>query len=247
MERKRFEGLKNVVKFNFQKYLLAAFVGIIGLVLLFTTENNILFFLGICCQTTWLLIFNSLLVSFWIYDYSPLYKLEFLNDQVDKSALKILNISSGFDEIGGVLKSKFPKAEIRNMDIFKALPQRELSIQLAKKQNSSGQTEELESLQIPLDSGSMDIIVLFFAAHEIREDSYRQDFFYDLNRVLKSGGTLFITEHQRDLSNFLAYSFGFLHFYSNKLWLDLFRKTRFNISEEITENPWVKTYKLKGA
>lgn len=247
MERKKFEGVQNVAKFNFPKYLLATGIGIVGFVLLLNTENPILYFLAVFSQTTWILIFNSLFISYWIYDYSPLYKLEFLNSQVKKPTQKILNISSGFDEIGGVLKSKLPKSEIIDVDIFKALPQKERSIKLAKKQNEKNPTLELESFKIPFDSNSIDVIVLFFAAHEIRDEEDRLNFFKELNRVLKSGGFMFITEHQRDLPNFLAYSFGFLHFYSNKLWMNLFRKTGFKISNQIRENPWVQTYKLQKA
>ncbi len=41
-------------------------------------------------------------------------------------------------------------------------------------------------------------------------------FFNELNRVLKPNGQIVVTEHLRDLNNFLAYNIGFFHFLQDR-------------------------------
>lgn len=245
MKRKKFEGVTNVVKFNYPKYLAAGIIAIIAMVLIFTTKNIFIFYLALFSQLSLVLMINSLIVSYLVYDYSDLYQLQFLNNISLTQNLKMVNISSGFDEIGDALESKFSGLNVINIDIYKALTKKEHSIQIANSTKSKRDRVQIENFKIPLDSVSADIIILFFAAHEIRDSSDRQRFFKEIKRILKPEAKVFIIEHHRDVNNFLAFNFGFLHFYSKKIWMDLFSQTGFKVSEITIENPWVKTYKLQ--
>lgn len=245
MKRKKFQGLLNVVRFNYSKYLAASLIGILGLFFLLSTEDNTIQLMAILSQTSWLVILSSLIASYWVYDRSNLYDLKFLENELAKSKTKIINIHAGFNEIGEILNLKYPNAERHHFNIYPALSQKEKSIQIAERQGSSCRSIELRSFQIPLKSNLADLTLLFFAAHEIRNPENRLAFFKEIKRVQKKGGQVFITEHHRDLANFMAYNFGFFHFYTKKTWQLLFIKSGFQIVDIVKQNPWVSTYKLE--
>ncbi len=245
MQRTKYQGLVNVLKFNLPKYLLGLLFGLLGIYLLVSTENEMLRIIGLISQTSWLLMALSLIVSHWIYDISPLYSLDYLKDIPLDQNSQIVNISAGFDEIGDLLKDKYPKQTIEHLDIFKSLEKRETSIKIARKQNPKEELNQVLDFKLPLESNSKDLILLFFAAHEIREHENRILFFEELKRILKPGGRILLTEHQRDFYNFVAYTFGFFHFFSQKTWLDLFKRTGFQLNRIRKENPWVKTFNIQ--
>lgn len=245
MNRTKYQGLVNVLEFNLPKYILGFLVGIMGLFLLLSTNNSIVQLFALLSQISWLLILVSLVVSHWIYDISSLYKLEALTDIELPENAQIVNVSAGFDEIGDVLKIKYSMHKIEHLDIFKSLAKKEISIKLAQNRKLRDSKIQVEDFKIPFESDSKDLVILFFAAHEIRDSKSRILFFKEIRRVLKGGGRVLITEHQRDLNNFLAYTLGFYHFYPQKTWLKLFKTTGFRLQKTRKENPWVKTFKIQ--
>ena len=50
-------------------------------------------------------------------------------------------------------------------------------------------------------------LFLLLAAHEIRNDEERVNFFKQLKNVLSPAGKIIVVEHQRDIYNFMAYNF----------------------------------------
>ena len=52
--------------------------------------------------------FISLSVSYYIYDYSDLYTLKWLDFLNIKDNTTIVNINAGFDETSSILRDKFP-------------------------------------------------------------------------------------------------------------------------------------------
>ena len=91
---------------------------------------------------------------------------------------------------------------------------------------------------------SADKIFVIFAAHEIRNEQERLDFFKELKRVIKPTGEIFITEHLRDVPNFLAYNIGFLHFYSKLNWFQVFELTGLSLKSEQKITPFISTFTL---
>ena len=77
-------------------------------------------------------------------------------------------------------------------------------------------TRSINTSNIPLPEDSADKIFVTLSAHEIATDDERIAFFTALKRSLKPAGQIVVTEHLRDLPNFLAYTIGFFHFLSLK-------------------------------
>lgn len=69
-------------------------------------------------------------------------------------------------------------------------------------------------------------------------------FFNELKRILKPKGEIVITEHLRDVSNFLAYNIGFFHFYSKSTWLKIFKSAELNMQKEEKLTSFISTFTL---
>jgi ubiquinone/menaquinone biosynthesis C-methylase UbiE len=102
----------------------------------------------------------------------------------------------------------------------------------------------METCLLPFADNSFNKVLAIFSAHEIRNDEERVAFFKELRRVTKPSGQILVTEHLRDVNNFLAYTVGFMHFFSKASWRDTFRKSDLNIVEEIKTTAFVTTFIL---
>ncbi|MEO1451461.1 MAG: methyltransferase domain-containing protein, partial [Bacteroidota bacterium] len=221
MESKRgpFQGVLNIIRFNWHFYLIAG-IGIVGLFVVMNwlpDSFQIWGWLGI-----FLVIFPlsvSLLVSWYVYDLSGLYHLKWLNEEVLPSDALLVNIHAGFDETSSLLKTKFPEANLRVLDFYDPALHTEVSIRRARKAYPPYPgTESISTQKLPFASNSVDRVCLIFAAHEIRDEAERIAFFRELKRILKPDGKVWLTEHLRDIPNFLAYNIGFLHFHERSTW-----------------------------
>jgi ubiquinone/menaquinone biosynthesis C-methylase UbiE len=93
--------------------------------------------------------------------------------------------------------------------------------------------------KLPEAANALDAVFLIFAAHEIRKVAAREQFFHELFRVLKPGGTVLLVEHLRDAKNFAAFGPGFLHFLPAKEWLRLADHAGFLKTAQDTITPFV--------
>jgi SAM-dependent methyltransferase len=243
--RKPFQGISNIIRFNWHFYMLS-----IGLILFILLLNNYLekhyqiYGIIVC----FLIVFTtiiSLLISYFVYDLSDLYTLNWL-DKIDVSeAQKIVNINAGFDETSALIKAKFPRNELIVFDFYDPQKHTEISIKRARKTYPPyPETKSIMTSKLPLENNSIDLILLTLAAHEIRDETERILFFKTLNSVLKSSGKIVITEHLRDFPNFLTYNIGFFHFFSKKLWLNTFKAAGLNIVEEMKITPFISVFIL---
>ena len=74
----------------------------------------------------------------------------------------------------------------------------------------------------------------------------RTAFFRELRRVLKPDGEIFVTEHFRDLPNFLAYTIGCFHFLSRaRTWERTFAEAGLRIAREQKTTPFITTFILE--
>lgn len=122
----------------------------------------------------------------------------------------------------------------------------EVSIKRARKKYPPyPQTKKIETLKIDLESNSIDKVFVIFSAHEIRNREERIIFFSELNRILKPKGQIFVIEHLRDVSNFIAYNIGYFHFYSKSTWLNTFNKSNLKLSSEMKSTPFISIFTLE--
>lgn len=242
LKRGPFQGVVNIVRFNWHFYLLGLLV--------------ILALIGICpllpewlktlCEFVYTLAliatFVSLFISYLIYDQSKLYQLEWLPDL---NGQQVLSVTAGFDEVSEILKSKSKSIHLSVCDFYDPHKHTELSIRRARKAYPphSG-TISVVTDSLPFSNHRFNYILAILSVHEIRDPEERITFFKELVRVLHPGGTIYVTEHLRDLPNFIAYTIGAFHFHSRSTWKATFEKAGLTIDREILNNPFIRTFIL---
>lgn len=133
IRRKPFQGVTNIIKFNWHFYVIAVIVAIISifcnrfLVSVFHFVNKIFITLGITS------VIISLLVSWYVYDYYNLYSLSWLDQINIVSGKKIININAGFDETSAIIAQKYKPSNLTVLDFFDPILHTEISIARARK------------------------------------------------------------------------------------------------------------------
>jgi len=244
LNRKPFQGVYNIIRFNWHFYLLAGlFAVVLSLVSLYLPVHFQPYLWGF----TTLFIFTtviSLIVSFYVYDVSPLYHLKCLPNSNNKN---ILNINAGFDETSNIIKKKYPNCNLKICDFYNPQQHTEISIKRARKAYPPVKgTLQVNTNKLPFSNNTFDFVLAILSAHEIRNEKERIDFFKEMNRVIKNNGHIYVTEHLRDLSNFMAYTIGFFHFHSKKSWSKTFQQAGLVVKKEIKTTPFITTFVLEN-
>ncbi|MFN4314728.1 MAG: methyltransferase [Chitinophagaceae bacterium] len=236
--RKPFQGVSNIVRFNWHFFVVATIL-VAAIFLL----GDGLFPEGYAKALAFLLaavVLIPLFVSWYIYDYSDLYKLNWLEEEKGEKLNSIWNIHAGFDETSMILKKKFPHAELMVFDFYDSTKHTEISIRRARRSQPIYEGTIPISINNPkLPDRDPDCILLIFAAHEIRNRQERAEFFALLRKRMKANCKLYILEHFRDLPNLLAYSFGAFHFYSRTEWEATASLAKLEIIRKQSVNPFV--------
>lgn len=243
VNRKPFQGLWNIIRFNWHFYIIAIIV-IIGLLLgaSFLNQNaRVIIYILVGLVSVPPIV--SLLASYYVYDVSDLYQLNWIDVQHNEGL--IVNIHAGFDETSALLKAKFPHASLLVLDFYNPVKHTEISIKRARKAYPPFPgTLNTNTSSLPIADHTADKIFVIFSAHEIRNNVERIQFFKELNRVITPNGKVFIAEHLRDLPNFLVYNVGFFHFYGKKNWLRIFHEAGFSVQQEEKMTPFISSFKL---
>lgn len=243
--RKPFQGVANIIRFNWHFYALS--FGLLFLVfwLIDYFIEPIKLFLYIIALLSLISMVVSLLVSYFVYDLSGLYNLNWLEPDISKGKGRILNIHAGFDETSVLLSEKYPNAELTIFDFYNPEKHTEISIKRARKAYPPFPgTKSVNTSSLAMGNSAMEKAFVIFSAHEIRNLEERISFFKELNRVLTEDGEIIVTEHLRDLPNFLAYTIGFFHFYSKKNWLYVFNSAKLGVKRQIKITPFITTFIL---
>jgi hypothetical protein len=231
--RRPFQGVRNIIRFNWHFYALAA-----GLILLMAA-----FHWCIPAVVVFVPMAISLIASLYIYDLSGLYALAWVEPG---AAGTVVNIHAGFDETSAQLTRKFPGVHLLVFDFYDPVKHTEVSVKRARRAYPPFPgTRRIVTNVIPMEEGSADRVFVTFSAHEIRDDSERLVFFKELNRVVHPAGYIQVTEHLRDLPDFLAYNIGAFHFLSRKSWLSIFAAAGLRIRSEKKINPFITTFILE--
>ena len=246
MERVRrpFQGVWNVVRFNWPFYLLS-----VGLTLLLLLSGRILDEPHRGCTTIAGLVLIGIallssLVTFYIYDLSGLYRLHWSGQCPPAPASSIS--TPALMKRAALLQERFPDSELIVFDFFD--PQRHTEASIRRARNACPPfpgTRSMSTSNVPLPEGSADRIFVTLSAHEIRDSDERIAFFKALKRCLKATGQIVVTEHLRDLPNFLAYTIGFFHFLSVAAWNKTFREAELRIAAKCKTTPFITTFVLE--
>lgn len=217
--RGRCQGVLQILRFN-RPFYLRTLAGVMAALLLAPYVPDFwrtLLLAGTLPALFWLA--SSLLVSWYVYDRSPLYRFGWLAGRLSASPRRWVNIHAGFDETSHLLAALFPVAEGRVLDIHDPGEMTEPSIEEARRLvRSPIPAEPADFRALPLPDGSCDAAFLIFAAHELRCHDARVQLFREVVRSLRPGGKLILLEHLRDCANFVAFGPGFLHFLSELAW-----------------------------
>lgn len=245
VSRKPFQGITNIVRFNWHFYLLA--LALLAVLHIGKYLFPIAFhpFIAICGLIILLSLAVSLIVSFYVYDLSNLYKLNWLQLCIPARA-KIINIHAGFDETSALLSENYPQATLVVFDFYDSAKHTEVSIKRARRVYSSFPgTKAITTRHVPLHAGSADVIFCILSVHEIRDSEERIHFFQQLNESLNDAGKIVVVEHLRDLFNLLAYNIGFLHFYSEREWWHTFQSAGLAIAQQKKITPFITAFILQ--
>ena len=241
MGRLRFQGIVNVVRFNWHFYLLAFLLA------------AIIFFSGQLLDQPLLFIVSGILVaqalisiavSHIVYDRSRLYDLAWFDRLNIADTSDMLNIHSGFDETSAALTRKFPRAAIRVFDFYDQKSHTEVSIKRARLAAGETNAIKVATTELPIVDNSVDLCCVVFAAHEIRDNAERARFFRELRRAARGSGRIVVTEHLRDVPNMFAYNIGAYHFLPRSTWLATFADADLNLVDEFKITPFVTTFVL---
>ena len=248
MERLRgpFQGVTNIIRFNWHFYLLAVAILVI-LILLFPHTGGLMHvaFLLLIAGIT-ITTLTSLIISWYIYDASQLYQLNWLDNFGLSSATHLINIHAGFDETSALLQAKFPHATLNVLDFYNPAKHTEVSIKRARKAYPPFPgTQSVSTTTLPVSAASAEAVFVILSAHEIRDAAERTAFFLELKRGIKPFGKIIVTEHLRNVPNFLAYTIGFFHFLSRNTWLRTFKAAGLTIVAEQKITPFITTFVLQ--
>lgn len=243
--RKPFQGLFNIIRFNWHFYAFALLFSLTIAALLFYWPSGLDWALYLVLIGTILSTLLSLLASYYIYDVSNLYTLNWLDGiEIPKNA-NLLNINAGFDETSYLLHQKYPTANLQALDFYNPLKHTEISIERARKAYPPyPRTQTIETTNIGISANTIDCIFLILAAHEIRDIKEQIAFFKALKSTLKQQSNIVVVEHSRDLYNFMVYNFGFFHFFGQKRWWHVFNSAGLNLNQQSKITPFITVYFL---
>jgi hypothetical protein len=245
-KRKRFEGTLNILKFNWHFFALAFGSILVTLALVQFLPSAFSIYGNLFILITATSVFLSLLASFYIYDHSNLYTLNWLPANQPTSGARVLNFHAGFDETSFLLAGKYPGANLEAFDFYDPVKHTEVSIKRARKVASVYPgTLPISTSSLPVQSEYADLIFTILAAHEIRDKQERIKFFKLLQESLTPNGRIIVVEHLRDVSNFLVYSLGAFHFLSRSEWMQTFRLAGLHLEKELKITVFVSAFFLQ--
>lgn len=202
--------------------------------------------LAAAMPAAWWLV-SSLLVSYHIYNRSPLYSLRWLHTCLSAAPRRWLNLHAGLDETSHRLMALFPSAEGRTVDIYDPREMSEPSIAEARRLATAPRhAESADWSSLPLPDHQLDAAFLIFAAHELRHEPARVRLFREIARVLRPGGELVLVEHLRDWSNFAAFGPGSLHFFSERVWQRAADAACLRRKQRISLTPFIRVFVLES-
>jgi hypothetical protein len=221
LHRGRFDGVRQILRFNRPLFLVAAAVEIAGAALL----------AGGLVPAGWRLLLAAVLAlaAFWagatlavahgVYDRSGFYSFGWL-PALPRGLGRWINVHAGFDQTTDPLRAAFPHACGIAIDLFDPAVMTEKSIRRARRTAAPVAGTRAGRFDAwPVDDAEADAVFLFFAAHELRTPAQRAALFAEAQRALDSGGAVVMVEHLRGAANLAAFGPGAFHFHPRSAWI----------------------------
>jgi hypothetical protein len=239
-----------IVRFNWPFYVVAIAVNLgVGALLVASLLPRPLALLAIAAAGVsdgWLLV--SLVVSHYIYDRSGVARGEWADQVAARTIDSAAVFHAGHDEASAVARRRLPGVPVQVFDFFDPTKNTEASLRRARRlAGDAARATPIKVDAVPLESGTLSLACLVFAAHEIRAAAPRAAFFSELARVLAPDGRLVVVEHLRDGWNALAYGPGALHFLSRGAWLQTFTAGHLVVRHEGRITPFITVFELERA
>jgi len=242
-KRGAFQGVWNIIRFNWHFYVVYLVALVVLAILAFVLSGFWPWVMLALMAAATLSTGLSLWASYYVYDASKLYELNWL--ETPQKVANIININAGFDETSVLLAAKFPESDLQVMDFYNPEKHTEVSIKRARKAYPPyAGTVRVATNRLTLPDKQADLIMNILAAHEIREEQERIAFFKELKRVLKPNGEIVVVEHLRDWANFLVYNLGFFHFQSKATWLRTFKAAGLQVKTTHKHTPFLTIFTL---
>jgi SAM-dependent methyltransferase len=238
-------GAIKIVRFNWPWYAGAAAVLLAGAALLgadaLGPAASAALAAVLLVAAFWLV--TSIAVSHFVYDRSPVSRGGWL-DRVDASRVRRAAVfHAGVNEAASTVNRRLANADVRTFDFYDA--SRNGTPSLVRGRAIDGSVGERAAADgIPLEDGAIDLGLVVFAAHEIRDAADRARFFRELARSLAPEGRILVVEHLRDAWNLLAYGPGAFHFLSRRTWRRSFTEGGLRLIGEEPCTPFVRVFEL---
>jgi SAM-dependent methyltransferase len=185
----------------------------------------------------------SLAVSHFVYDRSAIARGTWI-ETVDPRAVRRAGVfHAGLNEAAPAVERWLPAAEVRAFDFHGRAGVVTPSLERARR-GADGSAAAPCPGGFPLPDGALDLGLVVFAAHEVRDDDARGALFAELKRVLAPAGRILVVEHLRDAWNFLAYGPGAFHFLSRATWRRAFAAGGLALLRESRCTPFVSVFEL---
>ncbi len=137
--RKPYEGMLNILLFNWPQYVRAMLVALTLVVatMIIPLPRWLLILLYIGASGAVYFLVTSLVVSYVVYDHSPLYRWTWLKKLFTTEPQRIANIHAGFDESSEALRALFPHADLTVVDLYDPVRMSDPSIARARQYRPS--------------------------------------------------------------------------------------------------------------
>jgi SAM-dependent methyltransferase len=231
-------GVRQILLFNWPKFVLCVVLAGIALVLPFPQPWRLFVHGAALVGLGWVAL--GVLLGWLVYDVSRLYDWSWIFVVLPYSPRRYAVLSTGLDEISGRLAELLPGSEATLFDLYDST-NKDGSIRRARKLVTppDGMRRAVPA-HLPVADGCFDAVFVVFAAHELRDPGDRRALFGEIARTLRPGGRLVLVEHCRDAANILAYGPGAWHFYPRSEWLRLAAGARLTLVAEGAMTPLVR-------
>ncbi len=250
MTRPRYEGVLNIVRFNWPLFvatLIAVALLLVGVFMLSSPLWRVMLALAATALAASTIV--SLAVSHAIYDRSDLYRFAWLARAYgQRTPNSAVFCQTGFDESSALLRTHTPGMTWTLLDHYEPTRMTEPSIQRARLRCPPADgTLPAPHDAWPTASSSADVVIGMLAVHELRLCDERAAWFAEAARTIRADGRVVVVEHVRDLANVIAFGPGALHFHTERAWRRSWERAQLRLQDELRITPWVRVFVLKHA